>query len=153
METNLIVKPFAELTNSALLALLFARNQVFIVEQGIQENEIDSHDLVAYHVMRFDEKDQIVAYARVYQQPQGVTFGRVLTMKGFRKHGLGRQIVKDAITTALQKFPQQPLTISAQAYLKKFYQSLGFVPVSSEYLEVGIKHLKMQYAPTDSGEA
>ena len=43
--------------------------------------------------------------------------------------------------------PKSEIELSAQLYLSKFYQSLGFVIHDSMYLEDGIPHLKMVYAP------
>ena len=40
-------------------------------------------------------------------------------------------------------FGQQPITIGAQLYLKKFYESFGFKQVGELYLEDGIDHIKM----------
>ena len=35
------------------------------------------------------------------------------------------------------------ILISAQSYLTKFYNSLGFIQISEEYLEDDIPHIKM----------
>ena len=40
-------------------------------------------------------------------------------------------------------FGTQPIRIGAQLYLKKFYESLGFIQVSEMYLEDGIEHVEM----------
>jgi len=37
----------------------------------------------------------------------------------------------------------QPIKIGAQAYLEKFYGSLGFVQCGDGYLEDGIPHIPM----------
>ncbi|NRH10659.1 GNAT family N-acetyltransferase, partial [Streptococcus suis] len=47
------------------------------------------------------------------------------------------------ITTELK---ESQIKIGAQAYLEKFYQSLGFKPVSEVYLEDDIPHLDMLYS-------
>ena len=36
-----------------------------------------------------------------------------------------------------------PIKISAQVYLKRFYNELGFVGTGKEYLEDGIPHMEM----------
>ena len=40
-------------------------------------------------------------------------------------------------------FNVDKITISAQVYLKKFYESHGFKKVGEEYLEDGIPHIEM----------
>ena len=37
--------------------------------------------------------------------------------------------------------------LSAQSHLQHFYQSFGFVPASSQYIEDGIPHLEMLLPP------
>ena len=41
-------------------------------------------------------------------------------------------------------FNEQNITISAQLYLKKFYQSHGFIATSKTYLEDDIPHIEMK---------
>ena len=40
-------------------------------------------------------------------------------------------------------FGKRPVTIGAQLYLKKFYESFGFVQSSEVYIEDGIPHIEM----------
>ena len=42
----------------------------------------------------------------------------------------------------------QPVRISAQARLQRFYTELGFSVASAEYLEDGLAHLEMLWRPT-----
>lgn len=44
---------------------------------------------------------------------------------------------------------KEPIKISAQLYLEKFYQNLGFKIVSASYLEDNIPHIAMIYSPSD----
>lgn len=46
------------------------------------------------------------------------------------------------------EWKESQIKIGAQAYLEKFYQSLGFEPVSEVYLEDDIQHLDMLYNQT-----
>jgi ElaA protein len=41
------------------------------------------------------------------------------------------------------RYPGQPVRISAQQYLEKFYRDFGFATVSEPYLEDGIPHVEM----------
>ncbi len=51
--------------------------------------------------------------------------------------------MKKAMETAKQYWPSEAITLAAQAYLKAFYESHGFLAVSDEYLEDGIPHIDM----------
>ena len=48
-----------------------------------------------------------------------------------------------SIQAVKQYFNEITIKISAQCYLKKFYNSLGFKEVGEEYLEDGIPHIAM----------
>ncbi|MGB0175417.1 MAG: GNAT family N-acetyltransferase, partial [Acholeplasmataceae bacterium] len=50
---------------------------------------------------------------------------------------------------AIQKHYHASIKISAQFYLKDYYQSLGFNPASEPYIEEGIKHISMIYKPEE----
>ena len=48
-----------------------------------------------------------------------------------------------SIKVILDSYGNVPIRISAQTYLLKFYNSLGFVQQGKEYLEDGIPHILM----------
>jgi ElaA protein len=48
-----------------------------------------------------------------------------------------------SIQAVLQKYNVSEIRISAQTYLKSFYNNLGFIEVGEEYLEDGIQHINM----------
>lgn len=49
----------------------------------------------------------------------------------------------EAIKFTEQKYPGKDIKISAQVYLQKFYESLGFDVVGEPYDEDGILHIDM----------
>ena len=51
-------------------------------------------------------------------------------------------LVKESIKYLKNK-NENPIKISAQSYLKKFYLSYGFIPTGDEYLEDNIPHTAM----------
>jgi ElaA protein len=51
--------------------------------------------------------------------------------------------MNEAIAGIQIHFGTQKITISAQLYLKKFYENLGFLQLSETYLEDGIEHIEM----------
>ena len=60
-----------------------------------------------------------------------------------RRLGLGEVLVAKAIATAKEGWPGLDIHISAQCYLQRFYESMGFASASEPYLEDDIPHLKM----------
>jgi ElaA protein len=51
--------------------------------------------------------------------------------------------MKASINAVSEKMEEKKIKISAQTYLKKFYNNLGFLETGKEYLEDGIPHIAM----------
>lgn len=140
-----IVKTFQELTTTELYKLLQLRSEVFVVEQDCVYQDIDDKDQKALHVLGF-KNDKIIAYTRIFKPGdyfKNASIGRVIVKENQRKYGYGYDVMKVSIQTIQEYYNQTKITISAQVYLKRFYQSLGFYKVGEEYLEDGIPHIRM----------
>ena len=139
------IKKFNELSTHELYAVLQLRAEVFVVEQDCVYQDLDNKDLDAYHVLGvLDTK--IVAYARIFKPGDYFlesSIGRIVVKKEFRKFQFGYQLVVNSIQFIENNLQQNKILISAQSYLSKFYNSLGFTQVGEEYLEDGIPHIKM----------
>lgn len=145
MELKWILKKFEELTPAELYAVMQLRNEVFVVEQNCVYQDADNKDLKSHHFMGWDGQT-LVAYTRLL--PQGISFtessiGRVVNSPRYRGMGAGRELMERSIDTALKLFNCNSIKIGAQLYLKKFYESLGFVQCGPEYLEDNIPHIEM----------
>lgn len=144
---NFDLKSFNELTTAELYALLKLRNVVFVVEQKCAYQDLDDLDQQSLHVL-IKKEEQLLAYCRilppglVYKEP---AIGRVVVDAGNRKKELGKQLMKYSIIKTLELFENQTIVISAQKYLLKFYEDLGFKSTGEEYLEDDIPHVKMKY--------
>ena len=140
-----IIKRFNELSTQELYTVLQLRAEVFVVEQDCVYQDLDNKDLDAYHVLGvLDTK--IVAYARIFKPGDYFlesSIGRIVVKKEFRKFQYGYQLVQNSIQFIENNLQQNTIIISAQSYLTKFYNSLGFTQVGEEYLEDGIPHIKM----------
>lgn len=139
------IKSFLELTTKELYKILQLRSEVFVVEQNCVYQDIDTKDQKALHVIG-QKNDKIIAYTRVFKPGDYFTeasIGRVLVKKNERKHNYGHQIVEASINTINTNFNETTIKISAQTYLKKFYESHGFQKVGEEYLEDNIPHIAM----------
>lgn len=144
---NWHVKEFNQLTTKELYEILKVRAEVFVVEQQCIFQELDSKDEVSYHLF-IEDNSEIIAYLRIL--PPNISYseaaiGRVLTKAEHRKKGISRKLVQNAINFVTDSLGEQTIRISAQAYLLKFYNDLGFESVSEVYLEDGIEHIEMLY--------
>ncbi len=145
MQINWIIKPFHELTTAELYALLRLRSEVFVVEQNCVFLDQDNKDQAAWHLMGWHD-NELVAYVRIL--PPGMAYelpsiGRVVTSHEYRGSGAGKELMNEAIEKTTARYPDMPIKIGAQLYLKKFYQSLGFEQSSEIYLDDGIEHIEM----------
>ena len=139
------IKRFNELSIQELYVILQLRSEVFVVEQDCVYQDLDNKDLDAYHVLGVLDKE-IVAYARIFKPGDYFlesSIGRIVVKKEFRKFQYGYKLVVNSIQFIENNFQQNTILISAQSYLTKFYNSLGFIRVGEEYLEDGIPHIKM----------
>ena len=139
------LKKFNELTLDELYAILQLRSKVFIVEQNCVYNDVDGKDQLAWHLTG-TEDGNLIAYTRIL--PPGIVYndpaiGRVVTSPSKRSSGLGRELMDRSIEHCEMLFGNTSITLSAQAYLKKFYESLDFFAVGEEYLDDGIPHIEM----------
>lgn len=140
---------FDQLDVDTLYALLEARQQVFILEQACLYPDIDGIDRDAHHLIGWRRREGarvVAAYLRCvppgakYAEP---SLGRVLTAADARAGGIGRELLERGLRHAGMLYPGQRIRISAQAYLQRFYESLGFRVTSEPYDEDGIPHVEM----------
>ena len=141
------VKRFDELTPLELYDCIKLRLEVFIGEQGCSYEDLDDHDQQAYHMFLYDGGN-IVVYCRILDA--GVAYeersiGRVCVHKHYRKKGLARQMMLEALNFIQKQESHPKIKISAQSYIIPFYESVGFQVISEAYLEEGIEHRKMKW--------
>ncbi|ANH83971.1 GNAT family acetyltransferase [Niabella ginsenosidivorans] len=144
-----ICKSFDELSTPELYSLLQLRSAVFVVEQNSIYQDVDGKDLKSYHLMGTDN-GTVIAYTRLL--PKGMSYadqsvGRVVVAPSYRAYGLGFELMQRSIRASYELFGNDTIRISAQLYLKQFYESLGFRPVSDVYDEDGIPHIEMVKIP------
>jgi ElaA protein len=146
MQVEWKIKRFEALSTHELYEILQLRNDVFIVEQNCVYLDIDGKDEKALHLFGSIE-GKIITYARLFKPNDYFTqasIGRVITHKEFRNQKIGHELMREAIKIIKSQFDETEITISAQLYLRKFYQSHGFVQTSDVYLEDDIPHIEMK---------
>ena len=139
-------KRFETLSSLELYELLKLRSEVFVVEQNCVYLDIDSKDEKALHLLGTFE-GKIVAYARLFKPKDyfaEASIGRVVMHPDFRERKIGHILMREAIESIRIYFGESKITISAQLYLKKFYESHGFIQTSEMYLEDDIPHIEMK---------
>ena len=142
---NIQVKSFTELNTTELYNLLQLRSEVFIVEQDCVYQDIDFKDQKALHVLGY-KNDVLIAYTRIFKPGDyfdNSSIGRVVVKDSERKFNFGHQIMEASLKAIKDYYQVDKITISAQKYLKKFYESHKFYQVDDEYLEDGIPHIRM----------
>lgn|SRR5690606_27455539 len=142
---DIIIKPFKDVSTEELYAILQLRSEVFVVEQNCVYQDIDGKDQKALHVLGI-KNDNIVAYTRVFKPGdyfEHASIGRVVVSKTERQHNYGKDIMNVSIDVIKQQFKETTIKISAQAYLKSFYNNLGFEQMGEAYLEDSIPHIAM----------
>ena len=146
---NIETKTFKDLTTKELYNLLQLRSEVFVVEQDCVYQDLDGKDEKALHII--GKKDnKIVAYTRVFKPGDYFTeasIGRVVVSKEERQHKYGYDIMEASIKAVKDYFDETKIKLSAQTYLKQFYNNLGFKEKGEEYLEDGIPHVAMIKQP------
>jgi ElaA protein len=135
---------FDALSAPELYELLQFRQQIFVVEQSSPFPDLDGLDRRAWHLsLRAD--DALIGYLRLIPQP--LRIGRVVVAAESRRSGLGRRLMEEALSRCRERFPGQPIALTAQTYLVDFYRSFGFEPTGEPFDDFGLTHVDMALRP------
>lgn len=140
------IKRFETLSLQELYSALELRSEVFVVEQNCVYQDIDNKDQKAFHVLGYLH-NELVAYARLFRAGdyfEQASIGRVVVSPKHRNKAFGQDLMKTSIEQIQLQFQTSAITISAQLYLKAFYESHGFVAQGETYLEDDIPHIQMR---------
>lgn len=146
MEIQWKIKSFEKLSVHELYDILRLRSEIFVVEQNCVYLDLDGKDKKGLHLLG-EYEGKIVAYSRLFEP--GISFeyasiGRVVVDARYRDRKWGHELMREAIAGIQSHFGETKITIGAQLYLKKFYESHGFVQTSDMYLEDDIPHIEMK---------
>lgn len=138
------VRRLDEFSAVDLYDMLKLRVDVFVVEQHCPYPELDGNDKDSLH-LRLLDGGRVIACARLWRPTpeHHPRIGRVAVSHNHRGKRLGEALMREAIAAVEKRHPGEPIAISAQSHLQKFYGSLGFEVISEEYLEDGIAHVDM----------
>ncbi|MCV2883894.1 GNAT family N-acetyltransferase [Aestuariibacter sp. AA17] len=122
------------------------RERVFVYEWRIpKDQEFDTLDGVAFHVLLVDDNGNEVATGRI--TPAG-EIGRIAVMPHFRNQEVYQTLFKALLSIA----EQCGLTdVSVQCELEgvEYYQQQGFRPVGHVYMDAGVPRQRMLCNLTD----
>ena len=140
-----ITNHFSELSVREYHRIVQAREAVFFLEQHITEPDADAADPQSVF-MWMEDNARVVAFLRVI--PAGIAYaeasvGRVLVDAAYRRRGLCRSLMSEALRYIARTWGPQPIRIGAQAHLEAFYNRHGFVSDNKPYVEDGIPHIEM----------
>lgn len=140
------IEKFEDLDNQKLYEILKLRTDIFVVEQNCPYPEIDGRDQEAIHFYASYNK-VVIAYCRIFLPgslySKEASIGRIAVVKDYRGNNLGHIIVDKSLQIIEKKVGKTDVKISAQAYLKKFYEDHGFKTISEEYVWDGIPHFDL----------
>lgn len=132
-------------SDAQMQACFAIRKEVFVDGQNVPlAEELDGKDVESQHYLLTVEQ-QPVGVARVRYINDYAKIERVALLAAFQNQGLGKQLMC-AIIDDLQK--QSHLTkvhLSSQTHALAFYERLGFMVCSEEYVDAGIPHKDMYY--------
>jgi ElaA protein len=146
MPIKWVTKKFDALSVVELYQILRLRSEIFVVEQNCVYQDLDNKDQKALHL--FGEYDgKIIAYSRLFKAGDYFdcsSIGRVVVDENYRDKNFGHELIAQGIAGIKKYYCEENITISAQLYLKKFYESHGFIQTSEMYLEDDIPHIEMK---------
>jgi len=139
---------YEELTVDDLYDILSLRQAVFVVEQHCPYLDVDGKDQYSHHLLGRNDMGELVAYLRIvapgrrFAEP---SIGRVIVRFDQRGKRLGVVLMEEGVRLCTELYPGQSIHISAQHYLQRFYESLGFrcLGEGNPFDEDGIPHIEM----------
>lgn len=123
------------------------RYRVFVEEQGVPvQEEIDEHEDDSCHYLALYEGIP-VATARWRTTPKGVKLERFAVLIGYRRQGIGQQLLQRLLADVQHIHPGKPIYLHAQLPARRLYERAGFMAEGNEFDECGIRHVLMRWQP------
>ncbi len=122
----------------------FVRKKVFVEEQGVPLTlELDEFDNTADHFVVYTENSPIGA-GRIRETHHGIgKVERVCVLPEYRGKNLGKLVMQALEDHAVTKNFQKVI-LNAQSYSIPFYEKLGYVTTSPEFMDADIPHRAME---------
>ena len=141
---TITTKRFSDLTIEELYGILRVRSEVFVTGQKCLYVDPDGRDFSSVQVFA-SKGDRIIGCLRIYGKEAGVVqIGRVAVIESLRGTGVGRMMMRQAISHVTEYLTDEKIYLEAQTYAIGFYEKLGFKVISDEFLDEGIPHKGME---------
>ena len=140
---TITTKRFSDLKLEELYGILRVRSEVFVTGQKCLYVDPDGRDFGSVQVFA-SKGDRIIGCLRIYGKEAGVVqIGRVAVIESQRGTGIGRMMMRQAISHVMENLTDEKIYLEAQTYAIGFYEKLGFKVISDEFLDEGIPHKGM----------
>ena len=141
---TITTKRFSDLKLEELYGILRVRSEVFVTGQKCLYVDPDGRDFGSVQVFA-SKGERIIACLRIYGKEAGVVqIGRVAVIESLRGSGIGRMMMRQAISYVTENSTDEKIYLEAQTYAIGFYEKLGFKVISDEFLDEGIPHKGME---------
>ena len=141
---TITTKRFSDLKLEELYGILRVRSEVFVTGQKCLYVDPDGRDFGSVQVFA-SKGDRIIGCLRIYGKEAGVVqIGRVAVIESLRGTGIGRMMMRQAISHVTENLTDEKIYLEAQTYAIGFYEKLGFKVISDEFLDEGIPHKGME---------
>ncbi|PIC72246.1 GNAT family N-acetyltransferase [Sporosarcina sp. P26b] len=121
------------------------RQKVFVEEQGVPLIlELDEYDQDAIHFVAYDEADQPIGAGRMRGLVNAhAKAERICILPEHRGKHLGN-LIMNALEEHARNKSMKKLLLNAQSYAVPFYEKLGYVVTSPEFMDADIPHRAME---------
>jgi predicted GNAT family N-acyltransferase len=120
------------------------RKDVFVQEQKVpEEEEIDQFEDESTHFVLYDNKQHAIGAGR-FRILDGIgKVERICVLENARSTGAGKEIML-GIEEYAKGLQINSLKLNAQTQAIPFYERLGYIIVSDEFMDAGIPHRTMK---------
>lgn len=119
------------------------RTAVFVIGQNVPQHEdVDGKDQDSEHYLLTINNNPI-GVARVRYINDSAIIERVSILDDYQGQGFGKYIMKTILFDLKQSGVIAYAKLSSQTYAIPFYEKLGFVVCSEEYMDANIPHKDM----------
>ena len=119
------------------------RTAVFVIGQNVPHSEdVDGKDQSSDHYLLTIDNNP-VGVARVRYIEDFAKIERVAILNDYQGQGFGEQIMKTILSDLNRSAVINFAKLSSQTYAIPFYEKLGFIVCSEEYMDAKIPHRDM----------
>lgn len=118
------------------------REEVFIKEQGFQEEFDEIDDIATFVLVKYDNIP--IATSRMYKSGIDEFYiGRVAVLKEYRYLKVGMKML-EILEDEVKRLKGKKIIVSSQVRAQGFYQKCGFELFGETYLDEHVPHIMMK---------